>query len=145
MLTARRYTLPASKQPLHLQVPSHQSLAPTGPKRPNPLSHSLRHRPDPYFRLTRDIASQLKYAKPSLLHARFPDALQGPGSETSGSDESSAIFLKDNPGQILKKINQHAFRGGQETLEEHRAKGGDTEVDVSYQYLKFFLEVRFRA
>ena len=25
-------------------------------------------------------------------------------------------------------------------MEEHRAKGGDTEVDISYQYLGFFLE-----
>lgn len=63
----------------------------------------------------------------------------------SASDESSAVFLKDQPGQILKKINQHAFSGGQETLEEHRAKGGDTEVDVSYQYLRFFLEVGFSS
>ncbi|CAG7997469.1 unnamed protein product [Penicillium salamii] len=95
---------------------------------------------DPYFRLTRDVASQLKYAKPSLIHARFLDALQGPGSKMSASVKSSSIFLNDNPKQILKKINEYAFSGGQETLEEHRAKGGDPEVDVSYQYLKFFLE-----
>ena len=25
-------------------------------------------------------------------------------------------------------------------MEEHRAKGGDCEVDVSFQYLRFFLE-----
>ncbi|CAG7995817.1 unnamed protein product [Penicillium salamii] len=95
---------------------------------------------DPYFRLTRDVASQLKYVKPSLIHARFLDALQGPGSKMSASVESSSIFLNDNPKQILKKINEYAFSGGQETLEEHRAKGGDPEVDVSYQYLEFFLE-----
>ncbi|CAG7967195.1 unnamed protein product [Penicillium olsonii] len=95
---------------------------------------------DPYFRLTRDVASQLKYAKPSLIHARFLDALQGPGSKMSASVEASSIFLRDSPKQILKKINLYAFSGGKETLEEHRAKGGDPEVDVSYQYLKFFLE-----
>ncbi|KJZ71825.1 Tryptophan--tRNA ligase [Hirsutella minnesotensis 3608] len=95
---------------------------------------------DPYFRLTRDVASQLGFAKPSLIHARFLDALQGPGSKMSASVESSSILLRDTPKQILKKINQHAFSGGQETLEEHRAKGGDPEVDVSFQYLKFFLE-----
>lgn len=26
-------------------------------------------------------------------------------------------------------------------LEEHRAKGGNPDVDVSYQYLRFFLKV----
>lgn len=40
----------------------------------------------------------------------------------------------------LLKVNKHAFSGGQATIEEHRAKGGDCSVDVSYQYLKFFLE-----
>lgn len=33
-----------------------------------------------------------------------------------------------------------AFSGGQETLEEHREKGGDADVDVAYQFLMFFLE-----
>ncbi|KAK4040961.1 tryptophanyl-tRNA synthetase [Parachaetomium inaequale] len=95
---------------------------------------------DPYFRLTRDVASQLGYAKPSLIHARFLDALQGPGSKMSASVESSSILVRDTPKQILNKINQYAFSGGRETLEEHRAKGGDPDVDVSYQYLRFFLE-----
>ncbi|KAJ8131294.1 hypothetical protein O1611_g2334 [Lasiodiplodia mahajangana] len=95
---------------------------------------------DPYFRLTRDVARQLKYAKPSLIHARFLDGLQGPGSKMSASVESTAIYLSDSPKQILKKINQRAFSGGQETIEEHRAKGGDPEVDISYRYLTFFLE-----
>lgn len=27
-------------------------------------------------------------------------------------------------------------------MEEHREKGGNPDVDVPYQYLKFFLEVR---
>jgi tryptophanyl-tRNA synthetase len=96
---------------------------------------------DPYFRLTRDVAGQLGYAKPSLIHARFLDALQGPGSKMSASVESSSILVRDTPKQIAKKIRQYAFSGGKATLEEHRAKGGDPDVDVSYQYLRFFLEV----
>lgn len=39
-----------------------------------------------------------------------------------------------------KKINKYAFSGGQPTTEEQRLYGGDPEVDVSYQYLTFFLE-----
>lgn len=97
---------------------------------------------DPYFRLTRDVASQLGYAKPALIHARLLDALQGPGSKMSASIESSSILVRDSPKQISTKIKQYAFSGGQETLEEHREKGGDPDVDVSYQYLRFFLEVR---
>jgi tryptophanyl-tRNA synthetase len=59
----------------------------------------------------------------------------------SASIESSSILLSDTPKQVSNKIKQYAFSGGQKTLEEHRAKGGDPDVDVSYQYLKFFLEV----
>ncbi|TQS31976.1 hypothetical protein Golomagni_07726, partial [Golovinomyces magnicellulatus] len=95
---------------------------------------------DPYFRLTRDCAAGLSYAKPSLIHMRFLDALQGPGSKMSASDDRSAIFLSDTPKSIKTKINKYAFSGGQETLEEQREKGGDPDVDVAYQYLQFFMD-----
>ncbi|KAI1322523.1 tryptophanyl-tRNA synthetase [Xylariaceae sp. FL0255] len=95
---------------------------------------------DPYFRLTRDCAARLKYAKPSLIHSRFLDALQGPGSKMSASQESSAIFMKDTQNQIKNKINKHAFSGGQEFEADHRKLGGNPDVDVSYQYLQFFME-----
>ncbi|KAI0596775.1 tryptophanyl-tRNA synthetase [Biscogniauxia sp. FL1348] len=95
---------------------------------------------DPYFRLTRDCAARLKYAKPSLIHSRFLDALQGPGSKMSASIDTSAIFMKDTPKQIKDKINKYAFSGGQETAEQQRELGGNPDVDVSYQYLQFFME-----
>lgn len=37
-------------------------------------------------------------------------------------------------------MNKHAFSGGQATIEEHREKGGNCDVDIAYQYLTFFLE-----
>ncbi|TAQ86683.1 hypothetical protein B7494_g5001 [Chlorociboria aeruginascens] len=95
---------------------------------------------DPYFRMTRDVAARLHFAKPALIHARFLDALQGPGSKMSASIDTSAIFMKDEPNKIRNKINKYAFSGGQVTVEEQREKGGDTDKDVSYQYLTFFLE-----
>ncbi|KAK8062956.1 hypothetical protein PG997_015053 [Apiospora hydei] len=95
---------------------------------------------DPYFRLTRDCAARLHYAKPSLIHSRFLDALQGPGSKMSASIDSSAIFMTDTANQIKNKVNKYAFSGGQETAEEQRRLGGNPDVDVSYQYLQFFME-----
>ena len=41
---------------------------------------------------------------------------------------------------LLAQINKYAFSGGRDTKEEHEKHGGDTTVDVSYQYLTFFLE-----
>lgn len=95
---------------------------------------------DPYFRLTRDVAVKLKYPKPALIHSRFFPALQGPQTKMSASDATSSIFMNDTPNQIKNKINRHGFSGGRETEEEHRKYGGDTEVDVAYQYLSFFLD-----
>jgi len=42
--------------------------------------------------------------------------------------------------QIKNKINKYAFSGGGATVEEHRQHGGNCDVDISYQYLTFFLE-----
>lgn len=95
---------------------------------------------DPYFRLCRDVASKLKYKKPSLIHSKFFPALQGPSSKMSASSDSSAIFMTDTAKQIAKKINKYAFSGGQTTMEEQRQYGGNPDIDVAYQYLSFLLE-----
>ena len=48
--------------------------------------------------------------------------------------------MTDTPNQIKNKINKYGFSGGRETEEAHRKYGGNPDVDVSYQYLSFFLE-----
>jgi tryptophanyl-tRNA synthetase len=58
----------------------------------------------------------------------------------SASIDASAIFMKDTPNQIKNKINRYAFSGGRETAEEQREKGGNADIDVSYLYLRFFME-----
>lgn len=101
---------------------------------------------DPYFRLTRDVAHKLVSkshplgGKPALIHSKFFPPLQGAMGKMSSSDENSAIFLTDTPQVIERKIKQHAFSGGRETKEEQRELGANLEVDVSYQWLRFFLE-----
>ena len=95
---------------------------------------------DPYFRMTRDVAPRLGYQKPALLHSCFFPALQGAMTKMSSSDPNSSIFVTDTPKQIKTKVNKHAFSGGRDTVEEHRKLGGDCSVDISYQYLTFFLE-----
>ena len=42
---------------------------------------------------------------------------------------------------MLRSIGKKdAFSGGQKTTEEHRLRGGNVDVDVSFQYLKFLFE-----
>jgi len=95
---------------------------------------------DPYFRMTRDVTPKLGARKPALLHSKFFPALQGDNTKMSASDASSAIYLDDSGKVVKKKINKHAFSGGGATVEEHRAKGGNVDVDIPYRYLTFFLD-----
>ncbi|KAE9978714.1 hypothetical protein BLS_000368 [Venturia inaequalis] len=97
---------------------------------------------DPYFRLVRENCHRMRFPgpKPALIHSKFLTALQGAGGKMSASNPNSAIFMSDTPNQIKKKINQHAFSGGQETLELHRELGGNPDIDVAYQYLTYFYE-----
>jgi tryptophanyl-tRNA synthetase len=101
---------------------------------------------DPYFRMTRDVANKLvskKHVlsgKPALIHSKFFPPLQGATGKMSSSDSNSAIFLTDTQAEIERKIKAHAFSGGQDTKEKQRELGADLEVDVSYQWLRFFLE-----
>jgi len=95
---------------------------------------------DPYFRMTRDVASKFNWPKPALVHSKFFPALQGTKSKMSASDPNSAIYLTDTPNQIKNKINKHAFSGGKEKAEDQKKYGADISVDISYMYLEFFLE-----
>jgi tryptophanyl-tRNA synthetase len=58
----------------------------------------------------------------------------------SASDVNSAIFVNDSEKDIKSKITKFAFSGGGATLEEHKAKGANLDVDVPWKYLNFFLE-----
>jgi len=95
---------------------------------------------DPYFRLQRDFAEKLGYKKNANIHSKFLSALTGPAGKMSASDPDKAILLTDEPNQVKNKVNKYAFSGGRETLEEHRKLGGNTQIDVAYQWLYYLFE-----
>ncbi len=95
---------------------------------------------DPHFRLTRDILPKLGHYKPASIQCLFLPPLTGSDGKMSASEELTAIYTTDPPKEVENKINKYAFSGGQSTIEEHRKKGGNPEVDVSFQYLKMFFE-----
>ncbi|MCX6742513.1 MAG: tryptophan--tRNA ligase [Candidatus Pacearchaeota archaeon] len=95
---------------------------------------------DPHFRITRDILPKLGYYKPAIIHSKFLSGLKLYGGKMSTSDSDSTIWTTDTPEQVKKKIMKHAFSGGQSTIEEHRKKGGNPDIDVAYQWLYFFFE-----
>jgi tryptophanyl-tRNA synthetase len=96
---------------------------------------------DPHIRLARDIASRYKgysFKELSSTYHLFMPGLSG--GKMSSSDPTSFIALTDTPDEAAKKIKKYAFSGGKDTLEEHRKYGGNPDIDVSFQYLKYFFE-----
>lgn len=118
---------------LHAQLPEFEG--------PTPVVVPVGIDQDPHIRLARDIAKRFKthkFIQLSSIYHKFMPGLSG--GKMSASDPNSFIALTDTPAQAKKKVNKYAFSGGQPTLEEHRKKGGNTTVDVSFQYLKLFFE-----
>lgn len=94
---------------------------------------------DPYFRLARDFSKKYKdYKKPVAIHSRFLPSLDGVNSKMSSTTTTKPIFLTDDEKTIRKKLKK-AFSGGQDDAVLHRKLGGNLDVDVSYQYLCYFL------
>jgi len=52
----------------------------------------------------------------------------------------TSLHLLTAVSSSLDQINKYAFSGGGATLEEHRAKGANLDVDVPWKYLNFFME-----
>ena len=75
--------------------------------------------------------------QPSSTYHQF--AVGMTGGKMSSSMPETTIFLNDSMETIEKKIKS-SFSGGQPTVEEHRKKGGNPDVDVAYQYLRYFFE-----
>ncbi|MFC1681992.1 tryptophan--tRNA ligase [Nanoarchaeota archaeon] len=95
---------------------------------------------DPHFRIARDVYPKLGYDKPAIIHSMFLPPLTGVKGKMSSTESKVAILTTDTPKQVETKIKKYAFSGGQATLEEHRKKGGNPDIDVSFQYLKMFFE-----
>ncbi|KAG5504344.1 hypothetical protein JKF63_04793 [Porcisia hertigi] len=93
---------------------------------------------DPFFVLTRAAAARLKQPPPALLHTQFLPALKGLEHKMSSSAETNGVItLHDTDKQVRKKM-RCAFSGGCATLEQMQKTGANLEVDVAYQYLRFF-------
>ncbi len=89
---------------------------------------------DAHLRICRDVAFRFNYEKPSVLHVRFLEGIDG---EKMSKSKDNAIFLREDIQKVKKKVMK-ALSGGQKTIEEHRKLGGIPENDMSFKYLKYF-------
>lgn len=96
----------------------------------------------PYFRMARDVAGNLQSPKPAVIHSEFLPGLKQSNGKMSSTDDgqNSTLFLDQDPDKIKKIIKSHAFSGGGETMEEHKKKGGDHRIDISFQYMTYFMD-----
>ncbi|HLD00612.1 MAG TPA: tryptophan--tRNA ligase [Candidatus Nanoarchaeia archaeon] len=118
----------------------HPQLKEFSPK-PIPVVVPVGADQDPHLRLARDLSKRIKefnFIQLSSTYHQFMPGLKG--GKMSSSDPLSYLSLTESAEEVELKIKKHAFSGGQPTLEEHRKKGGDPEVDVPFQMLKFGLE-----
>lgn len=97
---------------------------------------------DNYFRMARDMASEMNLLKPYSIMSTFLDPLTGIGGKMSSSEmiTDATIFLSDSSANIKKKIFKHAFSGGggNGTLEDHKKYGGNIDADIPCRFLKYF-------
>ena len=88
-----------------------------------------------------DVAKKLKLLSPCSIIGKFIPPLVGiEGKMSSSVSKQSTIFLTDDENTIRMKINKFAFSGagGNGSLEDHRKYGGNVDIDIPCQYLKFF-------
>jgi tryptophanyl-tRNA synthetase len=96
---------------------------------------------DPHLRLARDISQRIK--NPNFIQLSSTYNLFMPGLDNgkmSASESNSYIAPTDTPEIVKNKINKYAFSGGQATLDEHKKLGGNPDIDICFQYLKFMFE-----
>lgn len=118
---------------LHAQLPEFEG--------PMPVVVPVGIDQDPHLRLARDISQRIKGFNFTQLSSTYHFFIPGlGGGKMSSSDPNSFISMEDSPKDAEKKIMKYAFSGGRATLEEHRKLGGNPDVDVSFQYLRMFLE-----
>lgn len=93
---------------------------------------------DPHIRLAREVARKHPegFHKPASLYNRFMRGLTG--GKMSSSKPKSYISLTDSVEEAKQKID-NAKTGGQDSLEEHRSKGGDVSEDMVFELLAYHL------
>ena len=96
----------------------------------------------PYFRSSRIVAEKLSnrgYIKPAEMHTKFLVSLEGINAKMSSTGNNLAIFMTDKSKDVDQKIKK-CFSGGKDTKELQQQFGADLTIDVTYQWLLYFLD-----
>jgi tryptophanyl-tRNA synthetase len=93
----------------------------------------------PHIRMSRDIARRLKeqygFFPPSALYNKYTSALDGSFKMSKSEGLGKIEIPEKDIKELEKKINK-TFTGGRPTREEQRAKGGQINICVVYEYCR---------
>ena len=90
---------------------------------------------DPHIRLARDMAFKEKMVLPGATYHKLMRGLKG-DSKMSKRDPASTLMLNDSQETAKKKL-MNAFSGGQATAEEQKLRGGNPDIDMLYEVMRF--------
>ena len=82
----------------------------------------------------------MNFSLPAFTFHKLIPGLQGPNTKMSSSKPESYIGFSDDEKTVEYKIKKYAFSGGQPTIKEHKEKGGNPDIDVSFIWLKYLFE-----
>lgn len=97
---------------------------------------------DPHMRLCRDYVRRTRhffFDQVSSIYIRLIPGLDG-SEKMSKSDPENSIFLPETDPDVLRRKIWRAFSGGAPTVEEHRRRGGNLDIDVPFRILTYILD-----
>lgn len=91
------------------------------------------------YELCYDAAEKMKFNAPVLLLYRTVPCLTGAQGQECYLDNDRTLLSVDDDKALRKKIMKYSLSGsrGNGSTEDHKKYGGDVEMDISCQYLKF--------
>jgi tryptophanyl-tRNA synthetase len=94
----------------------------------------------PHIRMVRDISRRLKqdygFFLPSAVYNKYTSALDGSFKMSKSSGEFSKFDIPEKDMKMVEKKINKALTGGRATKEEQRAKGGEIDKCIVYEYCK---------
>src|SRR5215469_8535379 len=102
------------------------------------MSHTMRNRSGCVFPFDKRRCQSIKVCKTGANPCAVFRCSSRPWIQNVRIGRVELYPSTRQPQTDFDKINKYAFSGGQEIIEEHRTKGGNPNVDISYQYLRFF-------
>ena len=94
----------------------------------------------PHIRMVRDVARRLKaehgFFLPSALYNKYTSALDGSFKMSKSGEDNAKIEIPEKDFKLLEKKINKTLTGGRVTKEEQKAKGGEINKCVVYEYCK---------